>query len=282
MPREQVQITSINAGFAPTQDFGPEGSYQFGLGIDPDYSLTPTMYRKSAALVPTRYEKFSSSVITGAPSWIMTNPKNTNIYVYSKDPTGSAAEISTLNLATDVNLKAYYKMSTGALTTDSSGASKTLTNNNTVTENASGKFGYCADFGTANSNKSFSIADALSYAGGAYSITMWTKIQTELTTDGDGYILARIAEATTNTMLIIEYKQENSVKKLVFQRVAYGSSVKEASYPVTLGIASWHHIVGTYDGTNLHIYVDNVDSGAVAASGSGSSALSDKFSIGAP
>lgn len=282
MPREKLQITSINAGFAPTQDFGPEGSYQFGLGIDPDYSLMSALYRKSAALIPTRYEKFSSTVITGAPSWIMTTPKNTNVYVYAKDPSGSAAEISTLNLATDPNLKAYYKMSTGALTTDSGGASKTLTNNNTVAEAAAGKFGYCADFGTANTNKSFSIADALSYNGGAYSISLWVKVQTELVTNGDGYVLARVAEAATDTILQLEYVQLLGVKKVVFRRIAYGSAVQEASRIVTLGIADWHHIVGTYDGTNLHVYVDNVDSGAVAASGAGTNGVSDKFSIGAP
>lgn len=281
MPREKLQISSINGGIAPTQDFGGDGTYQHAIGIDPDYSLSATLYRKSAALVPTRYEKFSSSLLTGSPNWIINTPKDTNIYVYAKDPSGSAAEMSTLYLATDPNLKAYYKMSTGALTTDSSGNTKTLTNNNTVGEAAGGKFDYCADFGTANTNKSFSRADALSYNGGAYSMNMWVKVRTELSTDYQQYVLAKVDDSSSDTFMAIVYRQIYSVKQVVLMRGIYGGNVTEAAITITLGTTSFHHIVGTYDGTNLHLYVDNVDSGAVAASGSGTQAATDKFSLGA-
>ena len=280
MPREKLQITSINGGIAPTQDFGGDGTYQHAIGIDPDYSLTASLYRKSAALVPTRYEKFSSTLLTGGPNWILNTPKNTHIYVYAKAPGGS--EIADTLLASDANLKAYYKMSTGALTTDSSGNSKTLTNNNSVGENSGGAFDYCADFGTANTNKSFSIADALSYAGGAYAISMWVKVQTELAADNDSYTLARVVDAATDTYFALVYQQVYGVKKVSLQRGLYGGNVTEASITTTLGTTDFHHIVGTYDGTNMHLYVDNVDSGAVAASGSGTEAATAKFSIGAP
>ena len=281
MPRQKLEITSINGGFAATQDFGGDGTYQFGLGIDPDYSLTTGLYRKSAALMPVRYEKFSSLVLTGTPSWILTNPKNTLIYVYGQNPTGEAQELALTGLSVDSYLKAYYKFSTGALTTDSGGASKTLTNNNTVANEAAGKFGYCADFGTANTNKSLSIADALSYNGGAYSISQWVKIRTELANNGDTQILARVTDSVSKTTLQLVYYQAGGVKKVAFQRIPYGGISTEAAVTVTLGVANWHSIVGTYDGTNLHCYVDNVDSGAVAASGLGTSTIANKFSIGA-
>lgn len=80
MPRQKLSITSINGGFAPTQDFGGDGTYQFGLGVDPDYSLRSTLYRKSGALVPTRYEKFSTTILGSAPLWLITDPKDTKLY----------------------------------------------------------------------------------------------------------------------------------------------------------------------------------------------------------
>ena len=282
MPRNKLEVTSINGGFAATQDFGGDGTYQFGLGIDPDYSLTTGLYRKSAALMPTRYEKFSGAVITGTPNWILTNPKNTFIYAYSQDPTGAALEINSSGFVTDSYLKAYYRFSTGALLVDSGPNAKTLTNNNTVASAAAGKFGYCADFGTANTNKNLSIADTLSYNGGAFSFSVWAKIQTELTINGQYYVLASVADAVSDTILQLVYEMSGTTKRVSFRRSRYGIEDKTASVNVTLGISNWHNIIGTYDGTNLHCYVDNVDSGAVAASGIGNDGVVSGFSIGGP
>ena len=58
------------------------------------------------------------------------------------------------------NLVAFYKFESGNLTIDSMNNARPLTNNGTVAESASGKFGYCADYGTANSTKYFSRASS--------------------------------------------------------------------------------------------------------------------------
>lgn len=115
MAQQTLQITSIANGQAPQQYFGGDGSYQFGVGIDPDYSLSGSVYKKSGALIPVRYEKFSGSFIQDTPLFLLNNPKNTLIYAITADShivsytnaLASETEISALGSLTG-NGGAYY------------------------------------------------------------------------------------------------------------------------------------------------------------------------------
>lgn len=279
--QKTLTIDNYLAGWGEATYKGSQGTFDSSIAIDPDHSISESGIKTSAMLVPVVYEKFSSSLVTGNVKWMITNPKNNLIYAYSDNPTGTSTEFNSSSLLASPNLKAYYRTTSGAVTTDSSGAAKTLTNNNSVTT-AAGKFGDAADFGTANTNKSLSIADALSYTGAAYSVVMWAKITTELTTDGDGYILAQVNDSASDSILQVVYEQILSTKYISFRRIAHGSSAKQTSYAITMGTSTFHHIVGTYDGGNLKVYVDSIVSSTVAASGSGTTAVTDKTSIGAP
>lgn len=185
-------------------------------------------------------------------------------------------------LAADANLKAYYRMESGALTTDSSGNGKTLTNNNTIGEAAGIVFGGAADLGTANTNKYFSIADALSYVNGsAYSIACWVKFRTELTGDGDLDFIAGVGEAATDTFLQLFYQQTAGVKMVTAQHYKNGVGASGTkNFNVTLGTLVAHHIALVSAGTTLRVYVDGVDSGTVAISGNGTGGVSNGFFIG--
>src|SRR6478736_10076054 len=100
------------------------------------------------------------------------------------------AELASTSLINDANLIAYYK----AENANDSKGSNTLTNNNTVAFSAA-KFNNGFDGGSANTNKSMSIANALSFSGGAYSITLWVKLNTEIT--ASTYCFAELVDGVT-------------------------------------------------------------------------------------
>jgi hypothetical protein len=86
MARQSLQIqTGILGGISATQYAGADSSYNFGLGIDPDFPIAQGGVRTSGQIVPVAYKKFSSTNISGYPLFIITNPKGTTIYVYASD-----------------------------------------------------------------------------------------------------------------------------------------------------------------------------------------------------
>lgn len=181
------------------------------------------------------------------------------------------ASISTL--FNDANFVAYYK---GEDLTDSKGAN-TLTNNNSVAF-SSAKFGNGFDGGSTDANKSVSVANKLSYAGGAYSISLWVKIAVE-PGSGTSYDLAELVDSVTDTTLLISYINPSGTRQLQISRVRLGVAGDTITHNVDLGILNFHHIVLTYDGSTVRGYLDNVSIGSVASSGSGSSAGTDGFHI---
>lgn len=69
--------------FSPVSRLGkPLPSYHAGIGIDPDMPVSDSAKRLSGFIRPTAMEKFSASTISGAPMWIVTNPKNSLAYIY--------------------------------------------------------------------------------------------------------------------------------------------------------------------------------------------------------
>lgn len=189
------------------------------------------------------------------------------------------AELNTLSLLSDANLIAYYRFNTGALTTDSKG-SNTLTNNNTVGETASGKYGYAADFGTSNTDKYFSRASDLGITGGAISMAAWIKVRTE-PGDATGQAIVYQSDSGNDVAFDITYKQTSSVPKITCTRSRDGIGADAVSHDVTLGTTLWHHVALTYNGTTMRLYLNGTDVGNTAASGNGSDPVTtDSFNIG--
>lgn len=192
------------------------------------------------------------------------------------------AELYTTTLLSDGNLQAYYRFNTSALTTDSSSKGITLTNNNTVGETSSGKFGYGADFGSSNTNKSFTATSTLGIDGGAISISLWVKLSSELSAGVQRYTFAWQGNDTSKVAYSILYFYNSGTPQLLFYRSRPGVTTAQADYTVTLGTSDWRHIVLTYDTTNLKGYVDGqLVAGPTAASGNGSSTASPGLGIGA-
>lgn len=82
MPITKLQIKSVMEGQSPTNYFGGAGTFNTSIGVDPDLPVGSDI-KTSGILVPSRYEKFSGTELTGFPNWIITNNKTNNSFVYT-------------------------------------------------------------------------------------------------------------------------------------------------------------------------------------------------------
>lgn len=185
-------------------------------------------------------------------------------------------QLNETSLDSDGNLLAHYVFNSGALTTDSSGNSRTLTNNNTVGETSSGKYGYAADFGTTNTNKYFSRAEDI-WANGAFSFAAWTR--KNATSDAGGYFSAH--DAGTDKQLGLTSTGASDLTGRIF-RVGVGyDTIDDTGVTWT---TNWHHVALTLTtgaGGTLKIYFDGVEVGTGSVTdASGSTPQSDLYEIG--
>ena len=79
---QTFEITSILGGFSENQySETSKNTYYSSVGVDPDFAIM-NYNKTSGAIIPISYQKFSSSNVTSPVMWLMTNPKNTNLYAY--------------------------------------------------------------------------------------------------------------------------------------------------------------------------------------------------------
>ncbi len=170
------------------------------------------------------------------------------------------------------NLVEFWKLS------NVNGATGTynLTNNNTVTF-VSGLIDNCANFVKASSQSLSSTSDG-GVTNGAFSVSLWVKMLTENSSTGD--MLWSNGDAGTRIRSFIYYQWNGSGYQLYCAREKLGVGQNAITYVTTLGTTNWHHIVFTYDASNLKLYVDGVYRGTVAATGNGSSGGTDGMAIG--
>lgn len=185
-------------------------------------------------------------------------------------------------LMNSTNLKAYYRFESGALTTDSSGNGYTLTNNNSVAE-GTGKFGSGADFGTSNTNKSFSRTDALGTSQNEdKSISLWIKANSELS-GGDVYEnLAYLIYDANDINFFIDRRRVSGVNQVCVGIGRVNIVAYETTYNTSLGTTSWHHIAFSYTQSTgiIRGYFDGAYFGsATRGAGDGTGVSSDGFGI---
>ena len=153
-----------------------------------------------------------------------------------------ATELNSTSLLNDANLQGYWRMENGAITTDASDNSYTLTNNNTVTNVSGGKFGYAGDFEVTNSeNLSIASASCANLKGVASrTISAWVKQESNgseqaivaTRAESDGYRGFQLMATTAN-------------KANWFISDSTGTDL--TSDVLLKGTGEWNHIVGVYD-----------------------------------
>lgn len=190
------------------------------------------------------------------------------------------AELLNTSLYSDGNLKAYYRMESGALTTDSKG-SYTLTNNGSVAE-TTGKFGGGATTGTNNSSKSFSIGNDLGITGNDITMVAWVKANQAVT--GDSWYICSQTDSGTHVNHEVYYQDNSGVFNVWALRVKLGvGNVYTYTNANTDLTDDWHHVAYTYGADDkVRLYIDGEligTSDADSANG-GASGESDQFTIG--
>lgn len=176
------------------------------------------------------------------------------------------------------NIISYWKFDEASGNAADSVGSNTLTNNNSAGF-VTGLLNNCADLGTTLAGKAFYKNSDLGVGGTAYSISMWVKLRTEITTDV--YRFTNQCDAGTHTEFIIDYRYNSGTRQLSFDRSRILQGDDAVLYNITLGTTNWYHLVLTYDLTNVKGYVNGVLVGTTAASGNGiNNGESDKFVIG--
>lgn len=165
-------------------------------------------------------------------------------------------ELANTAWAANSALKAYYRFTAGSLLVDSSAYNHPLTNLNSATEVA-GKFNGGAAMASA-STQGFSIVNHADLRPtGNYTIGAWIKTSTtgaEQTIFQSQYLTG----GTRIAGIIFRIRTDNRVY------LQHGTDINETKgsgweepvgyIPVCDGL--WHFVVGTYDGSNLKIYVD--------------------------
>lgn len=180
------------------------------------------------------------------------------------------AEIMTVSLKNDANLRAYYRL---ANVNDSSPNGFNLSASGSPTYVA-GRFGNAVRLATGSDF--VSIANDLGITGGACSISFWMKMESEISA-GNSYIQQTDGGLNVGHSILYEYNA--GTRRLYFRRSRWNVVHEGPTYNVSLGTV-WHHIVYTYDGTNVRGYLDGaLVAGPTAASGNGSAAGSDLFTL---
>lgn len=163
-------------------------------------------------------------------------------------------EIKNTSLRASANLKAYYRFSSGRLTTDSSGEGHTLTAISDPAEDASGKFGGAV---ALDGNDAYSATDHADFKPtGNFTIGAWIK-----TSSTSAHIFQSKSQNTNIAGIylrvsagglahIVSGKNSGTTDGTDYQSVVSSTAVNNNA---------WHFIVGVWDGSYLRIYVDGVN-----------------------
>ena len=157
------------------------------------------------------------------------------------------------------NIQAYWKFDESSGNAVDSVVSKVLTNNGGVVFDA-GKINNGADFGSANSSKSFtalSMPFMSGYGGGPLTVSVWVKFQAQPATNGTMsivYFLKSTNVAGSDFGFQCAYQDVSGTKKLYFWTPFTGMA---GTYAVTLTTGTWYHVCTTIDASkNWVVYLN--------------------------
>lgn len=175
----------------------------------------------------------------------------------------------------------YWRLSSGARTTDSSGNSKTLTQNGTGITDANGILASDPANGAAKFPGS---GDTLSSADASFQFTGTSAFSVELLLnplDLDGTFRRAIGMSDDGSGTQNGYTvQYHSTAGVYVGRYSSGSVLSRNVKPSSWLNSTIIHIVMTYDGTNITLYLDGAQQGQTADNRS-IGAYAGNFGIGA-
>ena len=159
----------------------------------------------------------------------------------------------------------------------SKGTGQNLTNNNSVTFAAGGPTGNYADF-VAASSQSLTLADHANF-GGMSELTLSCWINRDIDAGADVGILSKFSttDASSQSFTLVCYHGGGDT--VLFEiNTSGGSSSVESITPLVVG--EWVHIVATYDGANMKLYINGLLEATTARTGTIDDSA-EQFIIGA-
>jgi len=156
---------------------------------------------------------------------------------------------------------------------DSTGNGYTLTNNNSVTMNATGKLGGSADFTSGNSNKTLSNATDLGMSLTSYTVDMWLRLY-DVTAFGQGPWI--INDATTRR--VYGYFENSGGASMRFAHEGNANTQFNAVSAWTNDV--WRKYTHTWDNTTQTGYLNGASGGSTSPTGN-TSIVNSTFRLGA-
>jgi len=189
-----------------------------------------------------------SSDHTNFPALISSDNLSSAVYAGLSD-----GELNGTGYLSDPALKAYYRFESGALTTDSSGESNTLTDIGTPSL-GTGVFGGSAYF---DGSEGYSISDDTDFeTTNPFTISLWVKTSQAT----EAYLFQRWsrldADVKAGWLLRLNgsgFPEFNSGDNTGSTE---NTDWKRVTGTTDCADGSWHHIVAGWSGSNLFVYVD--------------------------
>ena len=153
------------------------------------------------------------------------------------------------------------------------GTSHTLTNNNTVTFSNGGPAGSYGNF-VAASSQSLTLADHADFAMPELTVACW--IYRDIDSGTYEGLVGKYDTGTAGDQSFLMYINTNDTP--IFTLDTSGGDV-QATTGVTIALAQWYYLVGTWDGTTVKLWIN----GELVGSNTGSGTIDDsaeKFIIG--
>lgn len=204
------------------------------------------------------------------------------VFFFIAIPIAQAANCTSL---TGSSIVAYYKTDESSGNPADSVGSRTLTNTGTVTFDA-GIINNGADFGSSNPTGTRYLSnttDNYGIDGGTMSISLWVKMNTEITSGNSQEFVASLASNTSKVNYrLLYFLSGGTTFALDFNRNQPGVANCDANDTIAaLGTTNWHYIVFTYDGSTVTGYLDGTSIGSFSpCTGNGSQALDNGLNLG--
>jgi len=115
------------------------------------------------------------------------------------------------------------------------------------------------DFDGINDYIEVGDVPALDLTGDEVTLSAWIRIED---LNGEMKILAKWADAGGQFQYLISV---NATDKLIFAINAGGQSTAVGT--TSLVVATWYHVAGTYDGSNIRVYLNGVEEDSTAKTG---------------
>lgn len=158
---------------------------------------------------------------------------------------------------------AYYRFSTGALTTDTSAGGHTLTAISDPAEDASGEFDGAV---ALDGNDAYSAVDHADFKPtGNWTIGAWIKTSQ---TGAFRSIFASYSQNTNNAGIQFLIWNDNTLRIMSAKNTGTTADVDYKLYAgnnTSFCDGNWHFVVATWDSAKLHIFLDGIEDGAGAA-----------------